>query len=372
MGAIFFRDLLREVAAAFVAVTGVLLVVLMTSQLAFVLARAAERQIPASAVLELLWLSVQQNTTILLPIGLMLAVVIALGRLYHESELAAAQSCGLGPRTLYVPVALLTVAVAALGAWLAFSLAPAAAVRTVEIRREAARTAEFRQLASSQFRALGADAVLYFRDAEPDGTLRQVFFQRRTDTRGNVQVVVADRARYAIVPDGSAYSVTLYEGERYEGVPGQAKFRFVKFREQTIPVRIPQAQNLPDRADMKTTRALVASAAPKDKAELHWRIATPVMILILGLLGVPLARLRPRQGRYARVIYAVLLFFIYANLLSAGQVWITHGVTPGPLGLWWVHGIAIALGVAIVWFPGALARARYRSNQSKLVSPRFT
>jgi lipopolysaccharide export system permease protein len=372
LGAIFFKYLLREVTAAFVAVTGVLLVILMTNQLAFVLARAAERQIPGSAVPELLWLSVQQNTTILLPVGLVLAIVIALGRLYHESELAAAQSCGIGPRALYVPVALITVAVAGLGAWLAFSLAPAAAVRTLEIRREAARTAEFRQLASSQFRSLGADAVLYFRSADRDGTLREVFFQRRTDARGLVQVVVADRARYAIVPDGSAYSVTLYDGERYEGVPGQAKFRIVKFREQTIPVRIPEAGNLPDRADMKTTAALVASTAPKDKAELHWRIATPVMILILGALGVPIARLRPRQGRYARVLYVVVLYFIYANLLSAGQVWITRGLTPLPLGLWWVHAIALALGVAVIWFPGAVARARYRSNQSKLVSPRFT
>jgi lipopolysaccharide export system permease protein len=359
---IFFRYVLREVTSAFLAVTGVLLVILMTNQLAFVLARAAERQIPGSAVPELLWLAVQQNTTVLLPVGLILAIVIALGRLYHDSELAAALACGVGPRALYAPVMLLTLVVASLGAWLSFSLAPRAAERAFEIRQQALRTAEFRALASGQFRGLGANAVLYFRASDPDGTLRDVFFQRRASAAGAVQVVVADRARYALAPQGDAYRVTLYDGERYEGIPGQAAFRTVKFREQTIPVPIPKGPGLPSRTDLKPTSVLLASSAAKDQGELHWRISTPVMIVILGMLGVPLARLRPRQGRYARVIHVVLLYFLYANLLSAGQAWITHGATPPALGLWWVHGLVIVLGVLYLLMPAVVARARYRAS----------
>jgi lipopolysaccharide export system permease protein len=368
----FFRYVLREVTAAFVLVTGVLLVILMTNQLAFVLARAAARQIPASAVPELLWLAVQQNIVILLPVGLILAIVLALGRLYHDSELAAAQACGLGTRSLLAPVLLLTLLVAVLGAALSFALAPQAAARTFELRQDALRTAEFRQLASGQFRGLGDDAVLYFRASDADGTLRDVFFQRRTDARGLVQVVVADRARYALAPDGSAYNVTLYDGERYEGVPGQATFRMIRFKEQSIPVRLPEGRRLPQRTDLVPTARLLASRLPKDEAELHWRIATPVMIVILGILGVPLARLRPRQGRYARVIYVVVLYFIYANLLTAGQVWITRRVTPAWLGLWWVHALVILLVLAFLLTPDALVRLRYRAGQAKLMSPRFT
>ncbi|HEX7418098.1 MAG TPA: LPS export ABC transporter permease LptF [Steroidobacteraceae bacterium] len=362
MGGIFFRYLLREVVAAFLGVTSVLLVILMTNQLAFVLARAAERQIPGSAVPELLWLAVQQNITILLPIGLVLAIVIALGRLYHESELAAAQACGIGPWALYAPVLLCTGILAGLAAWLSLSLAPAAAKRTFELRQEALRTAEFRQLASGQFRGLGAEAVLYFRSQDHDGTLRDVFFQRKVANVPAVQVVIAASARYALVPDGSLYTVTLYDGERYEGTPGQGQFRTIKFREQTIPIRIPDAGALPARTDTRTTAELIQSSSLKDKAELHWRLAAPVMVVLLGILGVPLAHLRPRAGRYSRVAYVVLLYFIYQNLLSAGQVWITHGVAPPWVGLWWVHALVLALGVAAVGLPGALARWRYRRH----------
>ena len=55
-------------------------------------------------------------------------------------------------------------------------------------------------------------------------------------------------------------------------------------------------------------------------AELHWRLALPIMARGHGASSrVPLARLRPRQGRYARVGFAILIFFIYIELAIAGK-----------------------------------------------------
>jgi lipopolysaccharide export system permease protein len=88
------------VVLTWLAVTGVLLVILLTNQLARVLQRAAENQYPQSVVLELIWLGALQNLTVLMPIGLLLGVVLAFGRLYHHSEMAAALDCGLGRSTL--------------------------------------------------------------------------------------------------------------------------------------------------------------------------------------------------------------------------------------------------------------------------------
>jgi lipopolysaccharide export system permease protein len=76
---------------------------------------------------------------------------------------------------------------------------------------------------------------------------------------------------------------------------------------------------------------------------------------------VPLARLRPRQGRHARVIWAVLLFAVYAGLLSAGRTLLERGETPRYLGLWWVHAAAVLLAAVVLLLPrlgDALARRR--------------
>ena len=83
------RYLLREVTVTFVAVTGVLLIVLLSNQFARVLGQAAANGFPASIVLTLIGLTTLQQLTVLVPIGLFLGIVLALGRLYHESEMTA-------------------------------------------------------------------------------------------------------------------------------------------------------------------------------------------------------------------------------------------------------------------------------------------
>ena len=108
------RYLLREVAQTSVAVTGVLLVVLLSNQLARVLGQAAQSGFPGSVVLTLIGLTTLQQLTLLVPIGLFLGIVLALGRLYHESEMTAMTACGVGPLRIYRPIVLLAVVVAAL------------------------------------------------------------------------------------------------------------------------------------------------------------------------------------------------------------------------------------------------------------------
>jgi lipopolysaccharide export system permease protein len=112
------RYILREVVVSWLAVTGVLLAILLTDQVARVLERAAESQFPRGVVLELIVLGAVQNVPLVLPVGLLLGIVLALGRLYHDSEMTAAQACGAGSRPVMAPVlgftALLTLLLAAL------------------------------------------------------------------------------------------------------------------------------------------------------------------------------------------------------------------------------------------------------------------
>src|SRR5216110_1210973 len=86
MGNTLGRYVLREVVTAWLLVTGVLLVILLVNQMVGVLERAAASQYPEGVVLELIGLGALQNLSILLPVGLLLGVVLAFGRLYHDSD----------------------------------------------------------------------------------------------------------------------------------------------------------------------------------------------------------------------------------------------------------------------------------------------
>jgi lipopolysaccharide export system permease protein len=360
LGSILGRYILREVVTAWLVVTGVLLVILLANEVVGVLERAAANQYPQSVVLELIGLGALQYLSILLPVGLLLGVVLAFGRLYHDSEMAAALACGAGPRSLYLPVALLALLLAAGLAWLTLVVAPQATAQVLSLRNAALHAGQFAPIAPGKFRIFGGgtNAVVYAESVAKDGTLGNVFLER---TRGpRVEVALAQSARHAVTADGMTHIITLYDGERFEGVPGSAEFRIVRFAQHVVPVQLPPVNDVIHDLEARSTESLRHSSDIAERAELHWRITMPIMCLVLALLAVPLSRLKPRQGRYARVWIAVLIFFIYYNLAAAGKTWIARGNLPEGLGLWWTHAVVALLALGIIFGPALGTRLRYR------------
>jgi len=360
VGTILGRYVLREVVVAWLVVTGVLLIILLANEVVGVMERAAANQYPQSMVLELIGLSSLQYLSIVVPVGLLLGVVLAYGRLYADSEMAAALACGASRVQLYAPVALLAVAVAAWLAWLSLVMAPEATAQALSLRNTALRAGQLAPIASGKFRSFGAGtrAVLYAQSVARDGTLGDVFLERNDGP--TVEVALAERATHSVTADGMTHILTLYEGERLEGVPGSAEFRIVRFAEHVVTVQLPPLTDAVRDLEARSTASLRHTTDRAERAELHWRISMPIMCLVLALLAVPLSKLRPRQGRYARVWVAVLIFFVYYNLATTGKTWIARGTVPEVVGLWWTHVVVALLALAVIVAPGLINRLRYR------------
>jgi lipopolysaccharide export system permease protein len=338
------RYVLREVFMSLIAVTAVLLAILVSYQLARVLGLAAERGFPHDIVFALIGLTTLENLMVLVPIAMLLAVMLALGRLYHESEMAAVRACGLGPERLYLAVFALALPLAIALGWLTFVVGPAARDGAEALRGRGMRDAQFGMLEAGTFRTYAeGQGVFYAETIGRDGRLVNVFMQRLADER--VEVATAAWAEQRVLDGGRTQMVVLHDGERIEGVPGQAGFRRIRFVEHGIPVVVPEpggGRLVPER---RRTTDLLGSGELTDIAELQRRISMPLMVLVLALIAVPLSALRPREGRYARVAIAILLYFVYSNLVTAAQVWIEKGRLPPAVGTWWVHVLFAATGL---------------------------
>jgi len=357
---ILYRYVFREVVTNWLVVTFVLLIILLANQVVGVLERAAAYQYPQGMVLELIGLGALQYLSILLPVGLLLGIVLAFGRLYHDSEIAAALACGAGPRTLYLPVVTLAVVVAAGLAYLSLVLAPQATARALDLRNAALHAGQFAPLAPGKFRTFGGDvsAVVYAQTVARDGTLGKVFVARNRGPQ--VEMALAQRATHAVTADGLSHIFTLYDGERFEGVPGSAQFRIVRFEQHVVPVQVPAIQDVVRDLEARPSASLWRSSDRDERAELDWRMAMPIMCLVLALLAVPLSRLKPRQGRYARVWLAVVIFFVYYNLAATGRTWIARGTVSPVVGLWWTHAVVALLALLVLAGPAVVNRLRYR------------
>ncbi|HVN99203.1 MAG TPA: LPS export ABC transporter permease LptF [Steroidobacteraceae bacterium] len=330
------RYFFRELALNFLAVTGALLAILVIYQLGAVLERAAQYQYPRGVVLQLFALGAAENFTLLLPLGLMLGIVLALGRLYHESEMTAAQACGFGGARAWMPVGLLAAVVAGASGWMSLQLAPRAATLRAELTARAVRAGLAEPFTPGRFRSFdGGRTIVYGASTGAAGDLQRVFIKQ---SAGNAVITtVAQRARREAGADGLSQTIVLLDGERFEGVPGTRRYHLLRFDELRVPLAPPAPTAMPARLDALPTRSLVGSAQRADRAELQWRVGFPLMVVVAALCAAPLGRLRPRQGRYARVWQAVLFFAIYGNLAIAARTWYEHGATPASLGIWWVH-----------------------------------
>jgi lipopolysaccharide export system permease protein len=341
------RYVLREVVQTWLAVTGVLVAILVSNQLSRVLGQATDNQYGRHVVFELIALGAIMNLSVIVPVGLLLAVVLTLGRMYHDSEMAALQACGFGPARLLPPLFCFAAAIALGLAWLVFVQVPQADRQAQLLRQSAIKEAQFGQLDAGRFRSFsGGDAVFYAERVDPEGVLHNVFVQR--ETAGRFEVALADTATYSKAAPNGMHLVTLFNGRRYEGVPGRDDFRVIEFREHGIPIATPADVVGNKDPDTKATRELLGSDAPSDIAQLQFRASTPLMALVLTLIAVPLSHLRPRQGRYARVGFAIVVYFVYSNLLSAAKVWLEKGNLPPAVGVWWIHLAALTLGLYLV------------------------
>lgn len=347
MRRILDRYIFREIATTWLVVTLVLLMILLTNQFARVLGDVAKGKLPKDAAFEVIGLSAVQYLTIVVPVGLFLSIMMALGRLYRDSELPAMMACRVGPVGIYRPLMWLLLPLVAGVAWLSIEIGPRALSAVDRIGAEARREADLASIEPGRFTVFGPEnAVVYGERVSGDGVMERVFLQRRLTT-GGVEVVVAERGEQVEADDPDTRYLVLINGRRYEGVPGTTAFRVVEFAEHGIPYRLPTLEPSDPEPRQMTVGALLSSTELADRAELQWRIGVPLSTLLLGFLAVPLSRSQPREGRYGRLAIGLLVFIIYFNLLSAAKSWIEQGAVAPELGLWLVHGgvLLLALGL---------------------------
>ncbi len=343
------RHLLKEVLLTWGAVLLVLFAILLTNRLARYLAEAVDGALPAEAIFQLLALKAVAYLVVILPPSLFIALLLTLGRWYRDREMTALVAAGLPPLALYRPLLVLALVVGLGVAWIALEAAPRAAAAGHLLRQEARLRAEIGSVGGGQFKESRRGDWVFFAahvEREPP-RIDDVFIQRRR--AGRVELHRAARATVREDPARGARYAILEDGYLYEGTPGAADFRIVRFERQSLRLPESRGEVSAPKAETLATAALWNTSSKAHRAELEWRLAAPLSVPLLTLLALPLSRNDPRQGRYGRLVLAGLIYIAYFNLQTAAQAWFKSGMTPAGLGTWWVHA-GMALFTAVwVW-----------------------
>ncbi len=342
------RYLRHEISVPFLAVNIVLFAIFLTFSLTRFLIDANAGLLHAGEVIQLTFLKSLISLEVLLPLSLYLAVMIGLGRLYSDSEIYAMRASGISEMRLLRPIVRFALLLAVLIALFSIFVRPWAYAKSYQIKAQAESSAEVDRIQPARFYTFGASGRTVFIGGISRGgaELDKVFI--RTRKNGDLQVITSNTGHMEFWARPGYHRLVLKDASVYKLVTGGPD---VFAQLGTFSLWIPAGE--PDPVGYKTkstaTFDLGGSGSTHDLAELQWRMSTPLSALLLALLAIPLSRSKPRQGRYARMLVAIVIYTLYFNLMDVARTRVESGASSG---IWWVP-MLLGLLVLVLFVPWA-------------------
>ena len=207
-----------------VAVMSVLILIYASNNLVRILAEVDSGDLQANILALMLSLKTISALSILMPLALFLAVLLAFGRLYKDNEAVAMEACAVSPRTSLHAVLGFAVVVALLVALLALFVAPWAEERTYQIQDRQRASSELVGLVSGRFiEPRTTNGVVYAEEISADHkSMQNIFIQGVLPDNQQRQVILAARSGQQRHDQRSGDNfIVLENGYRYEGTPGE-------------------------------------------------------------------------------------------------------------------------------------------------------
>lgn len=347
---IFQRALRHELISAAGAVFTTLFTITITVMLIKILGQAAGGKIASRDVVALIGFQALNLLPVILILTGFISVLLVVTRSYQDSEMVVWFTSGLSLSRWIKPVLSFGLPIIILTALLSFLVTPWANRQSAEFRERFEKREDIAKVSPGRFQeSSSADRVFFVEAVEGDAAkVKNIFVNTVKD--GRVSVVVAKEGMFEVDPRGDKFLV-MDKGRRYEGIPSQSDFQIMEFERYGVLVsRQSQALVGDKSAHSLSTLALLRDQNRFNQGELLWRVALPMMSLLLMLLAIPLGFVNPRGGRSANLLIALLLVVVYLNMVNVFQAAVVQGRWSLEMAWWPIHLIALTVaGLLFTW-----------------------
>jgi lipopolysaccharide export system permease protein len=346
---LFDSTLRRDLSRTFGATLIVILTIVLTMMLIRTLGQAAGGEVSPQDVLLLLgYVGLGQLATMLI-LSLFIAVVATLGRMYKDSEMVIWFASGVGLSRFVKPVLRMAWPVLlVIGALLIF-VWPWGNQNMTELRYRYEQRSDLSRVTPGVFQTSRDGRQVFFieRDQAQPTSARNVFILTRSDDKEAVTSARSGRLENV----GDQRVLVLDRGQRNESNVKTGEKTLAAFDAYRIVVQDRAARH----ADEKPPRALptltlLRTPTAKNQGELAWRFGLLLSAGNLLLLGLGLAATNPRRASNWNLLFALLTFVVYFNLVNLTQAWVAGGRLSLAGALFGLHGSAFALALALLWW----------------------
>jgi len=337
----------REVVKTALSILLVLILIFTLQRFVYYLGDAAAGQLSTALIGQLLLLQIPKIFALLLPLSLFLGAMIALGRMYADQEITVMRACGIGQnsiaKSLWRPASIFMLFSLVLALW----ITPWAGEQQYLLLDKQAAEKQVTLLIPGRFQqSSDGRSIIYVQNQRGDGELDNIFMARKeANQTDKVRVIVATSGQIIVGEDEDKY-ISLVDGKRYSGEPGRADFEIASFDQYIARFQESNQDKKRRKLVAVDTAELLGNGDPASQAEFQWRISIGISTMILLMLAVPLARVKPRQGKFAKIGPGLLIYMGYLLLMILSKNWLENERIPSYVGLWWVHLMMI---LVVLW-----------------------
>lgn len=288
---------------------------------------AAEGGLQIQVLFRLIGYNLPFFLELILPLSFFIALMLCFGRLYADSEMAAINSSGISRSALGRLLIPLVVVLMAFEAYLSLMGKPWGVRQSEAIWQSQSAVAFFDLIRPKQFishgdyhlyvgemgenRAYLSDVILIQTNINPSNNQNHHWQSTPKDT-----IIIAKKATQT--PNNhQSILLDLYEGRRYVFNPITAAYNEASFERYQVSFERPAPALSEQKIETVATMQIIdhlwqnqAQAYPKAVlwAELGYRMSLPWLMVFAPMLALPLSQVNPRQGRWGRLIPAILMF----------------------------------------------------------------
>lgn len=323
----------KELYLTFFAVLSVLLLITFGTETTRLLAEAVKSEIPSSVVFQVILYKIPPALEVILPLVALLSVMLAIGRLYQDQEMAVLSSCGVDEKYFQKRVFWFLLPLALFTAWITLYVSPWSFQQERETISKAQMSSPLAAITPGKFNELPNDSgVFYAKTIRDDKTMENIWVQLKNKEQD--LIIIAPKGKFAWVKNKLV--LVLFNGMSYEGLSqGEALMvrKFERFEGYLPEIQVKPASK--KRFETSSYQLWLAEDT-KQQAMLQWRIVVPFTIIVLGLLGLKMSKTKPREGRFSKLFIALILYVVFSQLLVTNKDMLADGEIPMFLGLWLV------------------------------------
>jgi len=364
---LFDSTVRRELARAFGATLVVILTIVLTMFLIRTVGQAASGAVAPQDVVLLLGYVALGHLPTMLALSLFVAIVVTLGRMYRDSEMVIWFASGLSLSRFVRPVLHTTWPVLLVVALLLLFVWPWGNLSSLELRERYQQRSDLARVTPGVFQTSSDGSRVFFVERESiDGiNARNVFILTRPPARESVTSAKTGR----LEAQGDRRLLVLERGQRNEINLKNGERTLSSFESYRVLASEGAARSVENRSP-RTLRTidLLRQPTERNQGELVWRFGLMLAAANLLLLGIGLAATHPRRASNWNLLFALLAFLIYYNLVNLSQSWVASGRLSMGLGLLALHGSVFGLALALLWWRDHAAVTRLGRRPARQVA----